>query len=174
MSKKALIIVDMLNDFVHPEGVLFCGESARRIIPYVADLLNKFRSQGNPIIYLMDNHSPEDEEFKLFPPHSIAGTWGAQIIPELAPQDNDHLIPKTRFSGFFKTNLENILEDISPDEVWVVGVCTSICVMDTVADLKNRNYDVYVPVNGVADFDQEMHDCALKRMKRVYRVNLVG
>ncbi len=173
MSKRVLIVVDMLNDFVHPEGSLFCGKSARRIIPYISKLIDDFRSKGFPIIYLMDNHAPDDEEFKLFPAHAISGTWGAKVIDELTPRPEDYLVPKTRFSGFFKTNLDQILEEISPDEVWVVGVCTSICVMDTVSELRNRNYEVVLPLDGVADFDQEMHDCALKRMERIYKVRLV-
>ncbi len=173
MSKRVLIVIDMLNDFVHPEGMLFCGDSARKIIPYISGLIEDFRSKGFPIIYLMDNHSPDDEEFKLFPAHAVSGSWGAEVVDELSPKQGDFLVPKTRFSGFFRTDLEQILEGISPDEVWVVGVCTSICVMDTVSGLRNRNYDVVVPLNGVADFDQEMHDCAIKRMERVYRVRLI-
>jgi len=49
-----------------------------------------------------------------------------------------------------------------------VGVCTSICVMDTVGGLANRDYNITVPVKGVADFDPEMHQFSLKRMEKIY------
>ena len=54
------------------------------------------------------------------------------------------------------------------DEIEVVGVCTSICVMDTVGGLANRDYKITVPVKGVADFDPEMHQFSLKRMEKIY------
>jgi nicotinamidase-related amidase len=62
---------------------------------------------------------------------------------------------------------------MSPDEVWVTGVVTSICVMDTTGDLINRDYDVVVPVDAVADFDPVFEDFALKRMERVYKVKII-
>ena len=67
-----------------------------------------------------------------------------------------------------ETDLEKILGDASIEEVEVIGVCTSICVMYTVGGLANRDYNVSVPVKGVADFDQEMHEFSLKRMKQLY------
>ncbi|SFM90426.1 cysteine hydrolase family protein [Thermodesulforhabdus norvegica] len=172
-KRRVLIVVDMLNDFVHPQGALFCGEGARKIIPKVAGLIGEFRNAGDKVIYLQDAHSEDDLEFRLFPRHAVRGSWGSEIVEELKPGEGEPVIPKTRFSGFFRTDLERILEEIKPFEVWVVGVCTSICVMDTVADLRNRDYEVVVPAECVADFDQEMHECALKRMERIYRVRLI-
>lgn len=172
-GNKALIVVDMLNDFVHPKGSLFCGESSRTIIPRIAKIVDEFRAARNTIIYLQDAHNENDLEFRLFPNHAVRGSWGSEIVEELQPAYGDIVVSKTRFSGFFRTDLEKILKEKKTSEVWVVGVCTSICVMDTVADLKNRDYEVVVPRDGVADFDLEMHDCALKRMERVYRAKLL-
>lgn len=172
-SEKLLIIVDMLNDFIHPRGVLYCGDNARKIIEPVARLVKWFRSGGFPVIYVQDAHDPDDKEFERFPPHAVRNTWGSEVIEELKPEPGDTVIPKTRFSAFFKTNLDEILSDHNPREVWVVGVCTSICVMDTVADLRNRDYDVIVPVHCVADFDQEMHSFALRRMEKIYGARIL-
>lgn len=101
-------------------------------------------------------------------PHCVAGTWGSQIIEALAPQPGERVLPKTRYSGFYGTDLETILVAYGPEEVEVVGVCTSICVMDTVGGLANRDYRTLVPRDGVADFDAEAHSHALKRMDRLY------
>ena len=168
MSKKALIIVDMLNDFIDKEGALYCGDTVEPIIPFIQNRLKAFRNPGDLVIYLQDSHDKNDKEFERFPPHCVAGTWGNEIIQELAPMPEDKVVPKKRFSGFYGTELENILETAGIDEVEVVGVCTSICVMDTVGGLANRDYNITVPVKGVADFDQEFHEFALKRMKRLY------
>jgi nicotinamidase-related amidase len=168
MSKKALIIVDMLNDFVDEKGALYCGDTARSIIPFIQERLTSYRNRKDLVIYLQDSHDEDDREFEKFPSHCVAGTWGNEIIPELAPKPGENVVPKKRFSGFFGTDLEGILDSAGVEEVEVVGVCTSICVMDTVGGLANRDYKVTVPVKGVADFDAQFHEFSLKRMKQIY------
>ena len=168
MSENALIVVDMLNDFVDKKGVLYCGQSARDIIPFIKGRIEACQKSGDLLIYLQDSHSEDDKEFERFPKHSVVGTWGHQIIPELAPQKGDIVIQKRRYSGFFETVLNDLLKKHEIRAVEVVGVCTSICVMDTVGGLANRDYDITVPRAGVADFDPEFHEFALKRMDKIY------
>ncbi len=168
MENKTLIIVDMLNDFVDPEGVLYCGPEARTIIPFIAERLKQYRREKGQIIFLQDAHDEDDLEFKKFPKHAVAGTWGSRIIKELAPLENEIVISKKRYSGFYGTRLAQILADVNPRQVEVTGVCTSICVMDTVGGLANRDYNIIVYGNGVADLDQEFHRFALKRMAQLY------
>ncbi|MGA6925405.1 MAG: isochorismatase family cysteine hydrolase [Desulfosarcina sp.] len=168
MSKAALIIVDMLNDFIDEKGALYCGSRARTIIPFVAERLSVHRQAGSLVIYLHDAHAENDLEFEKFPKHCVAGTWGSRIIDELAPHPGEPVLPKTRYSGFYGTDLENILAGYGPDEVEVVGVCTSICVMDTVGGLADRDYHTIVPSAGVADFDDDAHHFALNRMAKLY------
>ena len=67
----------------------------------------------------------------------------------------------------------NILKEKMINEVHVVGVCTSICVMDTVGDLCNRDYDVTVYSKGVSDFDIKAHQFSLERMEKIYGVNII-
>ena len=168
MPSKALIIVDMLNDFIDEKGALYCGKTSRDILPFIRERLALYRKNEDLIVFLQDSHKEDDREFEKFPPHGIRGTWGSQIVPELSPEAGDTVIPKTRYSGFYGTGLEKILADSGVSEVEVVGVCTSICVMDTVGGLANRDYKVTVPVKGVADFDPAFHEFALKRMRQLY------
>lgn len=172
MGSQALIIVDMLNDFLDPAGSLFCGEAARAIIPFIQERRDAFRTRNDLIVYLQDTHSSDDREFERFPPHCVEGTWGHEIIPELAPLPDEPVISKSRFSGFFRTNLESVLSEKKLDAVEVVGVCTSICVMDTVGGLANRDYRITVPQKGVADVNPDFHQFALDRMEQVYGVRL--
>ncbi len=168
MSKSALIVVDMLNDFVDEKGVLYCGQPARDIIPFISSRVEACRKGECLVIYLQDSHAEDDKEFKKFPKHSVTGTWGHEIIPELAPQEDDIVIQKRRYSGFFETKLSDLLDKHNIQDVEVVGVCTNICVMDTVGDLANRDLNVTVPRASVADFDPEFHEFALKRMDKIY------
>lgn len=168
MAKKALIVVDMLNDFIDEKGALYCGQTARDIVPFVRQRLEDHRKAGSLVIFLHDAHSEDDLEFEKFPKHCVAGTWGSMIIEDLTPSQGEHVLPKTRYSGFYGTNLEKILAAFGPEEVEVVGVCTSICVMDTVGGLANRDYHTTVPAAGVADFDAASHRFALQRMERLY------
>ncbi len=173
MKRRALLVIDLLNDFLNPAGALYCGDESRKIIPVIRSLIDEFTANGEPVIFLRDAHITNDKEFELFPPHAIKGNWGSEIIPELAPGPNSHVIDKTRFSGFFGNNLAELLQDIRPDEVWVSGVLTSICVMDTTGELRNRDYSPVIAVDAVADIDPVWHESALERMKKIYGARLI-
>lgn len=173
MADNALIVVDMLNDFIRPDGALYCGPGAEAIVPFVQQRLAAHRRAGDAVIFLRDAHAPDDKEFARFPPHCVAGTPGSRIIDELKPRDDEPVLDKTRYSGFYGTDLAKILADHAPETVEVVGVCTSICVMDTVGGLANRDYAVTVPRAGVADFDEAFHRFALQRMERLYGARIV-
>lgn len=149
------------------------GETIRRIIPNIRRLLEEEKAKGSHIIFLADSHDPDDEEFQMFPPHCIRGTEEAEIIPELR-EFADEVIPKTRFSGFYGTNLDERLRELNPDKIIAVGNCTDICVMHTVADARNRDYPVGVPADCVATFDQEAHRFALQHMEKILGAKVVG
>lgn len=173
MGKVALIVADMLNDFIDPAGALYVGASGREIIPFVARKVEETRAAGDLVIYVTDAHAPDDQEFSHFAPHGVKGTWGAQIIPELTVQPGDIRVEKTRYSCFAHTNLEDILKQEKVERVELVGVCTSICVMATAIELFNRDIPCRVYQDGVADFDPEAHAFALKHMARVLGVEVL-
>jgi nicotinamidase/pyrazinamidase len=172
MTRRVLLVIDMLNDFLDPAGALYCGEEARKIIPVIGSLIARFTSGGEPVIFLRDAHDINDKEFELFPSHAIKGSWGSEVIPELAPGTNSSIVDKTRFSGLFGNRLADLLAGIKPDEVWVTGVLTSICVMDTTGGLRDLDYAAVVPIDAVADIDPVWHEFALERMKKVYGARL--
>lgn len=163
----ALIIVDMLHDFVHPQGAL-CVPGAQEIVPAIQRELTRARREGDPVIFVCDAHDPDDREFQRFPPHAVAGSAGAEVIGHLAPRQGEMVITKQRYSPFFNTGLHRILEELGVSEATVVGVCTHICVMETVAGLANRDLQVRVLREAVADFDPELAQAALKRMENLF------
>ena len=72
------------------------------------------------------------------------------------------MIPKTRYSGFFNTDLEQRLAGLKPDKLIICGVCTDICVLHTASDARNRDYNVEIPKDCVASFDVDAHTWALR------------
>jgi len=162
----ALLVIDMLKGFLEEGRPLYCGEKARAIIPHIKELIENELKKGSKVFFICDSHAPDDAEFRMFPPHCVKGTAEAEVITELAEYE-DEVIPKTRYSAFYETSLEEKLKSLKPEKVIVCGVCTDICIMHTVADLRNRDYDVYVLADCVASFDEEAHSFALKHMEKV-------
>jgi nicotinamidase-related amidase len=167
----AVLVVDMLRGFLEEGNPLYCGAKARRIIPAVQQLLEEESQKGSKIFFVADCHALDDLEFKMFPPHCIAGSPEAEVIVELK-RFAGKTISKQRYSAFFSTDLEKELQKLKPDKIIVCGVCTDICVMHTVADARNRDYAVEVPLNCVASFDNEAHKWALKHMQKVLGARL--
>ncbi|MEM2963653.1 MAG: isochorismatase family cysteine hydrolase [Candidatus Anstonellales archaeon] len=167
---KAIIIIDMLNDFV--TGSLKC-DRAQRIVPNIQKLVQYARSAGIPIIYTNDAHYPQiDHEFSVWGPHAIAGSVGAQVIPQIAPKKGDYVIPKRRYSGFFGTELDELLRELKVDEVVLCGLHTHICVRHTAADAFFRGYKITVPQDCVESFSQEDHESGLAYLKMAYKAEI--
>lgn len=173
MAKKALLVIDMLKDFIEEGGALYCGESSRAIIPFVKSKIEEFRKDKNPVIFIMDSHAKDDPEFKLFGRHCVGGTEGARLGGGIQSSDKDFVVKKTTYDGYYNSNLGEVLEKNKIDEAYLVGVCTSICVMETAGSLAKRSYKITIYKDGVADFDKEAHEFALKRMKTIYGAEVV-
>jgi len=170
---KAVIVADVVRGFFEEGNPLYCGEMARRIIPHIQRLLEQEIAQGSKVFYIIDRHEPDDPEFKMWPPHCIAGTSETELIPEIAQYPGE-IIYKNRYSAFFNTTLEEKLKALQPEKLIVCGVCTDICVLHTVSDARNRNYEVEVPVDCVASFDLAKHKFALEHMEKVLGAKLVS
>ena len=169
---NAVLVTDMLRGFLEEGHPLYIGAESRRMIPNIQRLLERELAQGAKVFFICDHHDPDDLEFKMFPPHCIAGTVEAEVIPELAGYPGE-IITKKRYSGFFGTQLEGKLNELKPDKLIVCGVLTNICVLHTTADARNRDYEVEVPVDCVASPDEEAHRFALEHMDKVLGAKLI-
>jgi len=165
-TKSAIIVVDMLNDFV--TGALGC-DRALQIVQPNADLLNFARSNGIPVIFSNDAHIKGiDHELELWGDHAIAGTKGAEVIPELKPTENDYVVPKRRYSGFFQTDLDILLRELGVTTVILTGLHAHMCVRHTAADAYMRGYKVVVATECTNSFTEEDYQYGLKYLKEVY------
>jgi nicotinate phosphoribosyltransferase len=170
---NVVLVTDMLRGFMDEQCPLYCGTKALRIIPNIQRLLEKELAAGSKIFYICDHHDKDDLEFKMFPPHCIAGTAETEVIPELKKYPGE-IIKKKRYSAFYGTDLDKKLKKLKPSKISVCGVCTDICVCHTVTDARNLDYQVEVPVDCVASFDEKAHYYALDHMEKVLGAKLVN
>ena len=165
-NNVAVIVVDMLNDFV--TGALGCAR-AKALVPATAELLDAARKAGVPVIFSNDAHiAGIDRELKLWGDHAIAGTKGAEVIPELKLSDRDYVVPKRRYSGFFQTDLDILLKELGVKTVIMTGLHAHMCVRHTSADAYCLGYDVIVAKEATDSFTQEDYENGLAYLKTCY------
>ncbi|MFX1598863.1 MAG: cysteine hydrolase family protein, partial [Promethearchaeota archaeon] len=107
----ALMVIDMLNDFIKENSVLEVP-MGRDIIPNIKQLVSKARKSGIPVVYVCDAHEIDDNEFLEFKPHALRGTEGAQVVKELHPRKGDIIVKKRKFDGFYNTKLDTVLKEL--------------------------------------------------------------
>ena len=168
--KVAILVIDMLNDFV--TGKLGFRQ-ARKIVPNIERLVRLARSKGMQVIYVCDAHGPKDNEFKLWGPHALKGSEGAKVVPELRPKGQERTFEKRAYSAFFGTNLDKALRRLGMRELVLTGVVTEICIQSTAADAFYRGYKLIVPKDCVASSDERAHFASLDYMKRVYGAKVI-
>ena len=167
-KNTAVIVVDMENDFVSKGGMFDRAgadiSGAQKAIAPTAKVLAAARAGGMKIIYLRMAYQPDLSD--LGAPDSVNRTrhlkfgvgqtirapdgresrilirdnWGTDIVNELKPQSGDITIYKTRFSGFYQTDLDTTLKKLGLKYLIIMGVTTSICVDSTVRDAMFRDY----------------------------------
>ena len=191
IDRSALIIVDMQNDFVHPEGGF--AHRAREnpeakidlpflmgTVPYAKRLADSFRRAGRPVVYIAHVLKPDysDAQFPYWRATRgslsgnrtfiTEGTWGAQIIDELKPLPGEHLVVKKGFGGFSNTPLDTILRNLGVTTCVICGVTTCVCVSTTVRGGVEHNYCMILVSDAVAEVHRDTHEAELKTMARVF------
>lgn len=163
MARHAILVIDMLNDFVGEKAKLRCP-GADDIIPGLQKLFKWVRARENDdvhIVHIQEAHRKNDADFRVRPVHAIKGTWGSEIIDELAPVDDEYVVPKRRHSGFAHTDLDLYLREENIDTVVVTGVWTNVCVRSTASDALYNAYKVITLSDGCASKTKEMHEYGL-------------
>jgi len=170
---RALIVVDMQKDFCYPDGALYIGDHVKDIFKPIKNVIEAVRGKM-PIIFTQDWHRKDDPEFKIWKPHCIQNTWGAEVIDELNPSDEDYYVKKRRYSAFFGTDLDLILRELDVKELFVCGVVTNICVLHTVADAVMRGYRVYVLKDCTTALNEYDYEYGIKHMRDVLNAKIIS
>ncbi len=168
---KALIIVDMLDDFV--DGAL-ANPRAVTMLPHLERLLDHARRANWVIVFSNDAHHADDPELKVWGTHAMVGTPGAQVVASLYPQEGEGEIisPKRVYSAFDFTGLDEQLKERGVTEVVVAGQHTHICVRHTSYGAMIRGYDVIVAKDAVCAFEGVDEEAALEYLTMAYAATI--
>ena len=166
--KTALIVVDAINDFFHPDGSNYHPEYDP-ILERVKEMLDLARQHNIMIVHTMENHIPgehPDFEWRKLPQHNIAGTFAAQPAPGVEILVGEYTVPKRRYSAFFATDLDLILRESGVKRLLIVGVKTHVCVRATAQDAFGYGYDVNVVKEAVGSNRAHLHAASLEDIER--------
>jgi len=149
-KKKALIVVDVQNDFC-PGGSLAVTDGDKVVAP-LNKLMNDFLDRGDPVFKTRDWHTARTKHFATYggtwPVHCVAGTYGAEFHPDLLDDPRITIISKgidesaDGYSGFDGTDLARLLREEEVEQVWVGGLATDYCVKHTVLDALHEGFEV--------------------------------
>jgi nicotinamidase/pyrazinamidase len=165
--KPALIVVDLLRDTFenHPESSIVAG--ARAFMPRLNALIDAFHQGNLPVIFACDSFMPEDFIFQgKMKPHSLRGTPGAEVVDGLNKMAEDYLVPKRRFSAFFKTDLDLTLRTLGVDTVLVTGIATPICVLTTALDAVSHDFSAIIVEDCCAAHRPQDHEAVLNAYRK--------
>ncbi|MFH5801288.1 cysteine hydrolase family protein [Haladaptatus sp. CMAA 1911] len=165
----ALLVIDMLNDFVTGK---IAAKRAENVLSPLDRLVTAARENGVPVIYANDAHRPEDFELDVWGEHAMRGTEGAAVIPELEPEEEDHVFEKRTYDAFYGTGLDEHLRSLGVDRVILTGLHTNMCVRHASAGAFFRGYDILVPEDCVEAFSEEAHAEGLEYLKDVYNAEI--
>jgi nicotinamidase-related amidase len=142
----------MQNDFVKEGGALVVP-GADSTLPRIAALLERARRAGMRVVFSQDTHDDGDPEWRIWGEHARRGTWGWQIVDELAPAPGEPVIQKVRYDAFYGTPLDHLLRLWGIGAVVICGTVANICVHYTAASAALRWYDVIIPADAVSALD---------------------
>lgn len=179
-NNTLLLVMDMVNDLVHPEGPN--GEKgygpevkSRDIVTKTAQAIVKARAAGVRVGFVRIGFSPD---YRECPPDSPIfskareaglfklGTWGTDVHPDLGPRESDFDIVKHRVSPFYGTALEPILRANAIGRLVMCGVSTNAVVQSGVREAHDRDYDCVLLEDCCAALTDEEHQLAIKSLNR--------
>ncbi len=172
MADTALLVVDMLNAYQHPDAEVLAGNVAEIVEPLAA-LINEARDRDDvELIYVNDNYG----DFTAQPSDLIAGALdGARpdLVRPIAPVKGARVMTKVRHSAFYATPVDYLLNRLGVERVILSGQVTEQCILYSALDAYVRHYSVVVPNDAVAHIDADLGAAALAMMERNMSAEIV-
>jgi nicotinamidase-related amidase len=166
MKRPALIVIDMLNDFLDQWPV----RSRERLVNSTQELVALMRNKSHPVIWVRQEF--ESDLRDAFPEMrareiriTIKGTPGCQIVSEMDVAAGDIVVIKKRYSAFFGTTLDKTLAGLEPDTLILAGINTHACIRMTAIDAYQRDWPVVLAADCIDSYDKEHHEVSLRYMK---------
>ncbi|HOC44269.1 MAG TPA: isochorismatase family cysteine hydrolase [Thermoanaerobaculales bacterium] len=171
---SAVIVIDFVNDFVYPGGVIADAGGAdyqarvQAMLPTLAKLLDAAREAGVTVIHAPDAHTPEDVELRKWPAHAMKGTEKAAIVAAIAPKPGDLVIEKSTYSPFVSTDIDAQLKQRGISRLYIAGLHTDCCARHTSGDAFQRGYELVWISDALQAFTVEAHLQGLEYFKTWY------
>lgn len=146
-NTTALVVVDMQNDFAHPDGALYAPPSGEAVEP-ILELVEQADSADVPVVYTQDVHTDEQfenvnyyDEYERWGRHVEKNSWGAEILDELQrEQYADKVVEKNTYNAFHETDLDDWLEKNGITDLVICGTLANVCVLHTASGAGLRDY----------------------------------
>jgi nicotinamidase-related amidase len=181
-QKTALIVVDVQNDFCHPDGV-----SARKghdvsaavdMVPRLEDLLVAARAAGTTIVFIQTTHDLTvdskvwntrmgDVDTPSYDPNCFTGSWGAEFYI-VGPETGEIVVNKHRYSAFAGTDLDMVLTTAGIETILLTGVATNVCVESTLRDGLFLEYNVALVPDCCAAYETDLHEGTVKNVRGMF------
>lgn len=179
MSRSALLVIDVQNGFCHPRGSLarsgIALSGVAAAVARTADAVASARAAAVPVVFTRHVYRPEyadlgrnlrDRSGNVAGHDGLrAGTWDAEVMPELGWSPEDLTVDKPRFDAFLWTSLDPLLAGLGADHLYVAGVVTNICVESTVRAAYMRDFAVTVLGDACAGRTDRLHELSLSIMR---------
>lgn len=174
-SKAAVIVVDVQNDYCHPEGALpqvGCDVSGvAEMMPQLHKLLHSARELNVPVIFIQTLHEKATDSDAWTTRSSgrsanvcRRGSWGAEFY-ELSPEEDDIIVNKHRYSAFVNTRLDSVLKTLKIETLIMTGVSTNVCVESTARDGFMLDYHIVLAADACASYSQKAHEMTLENIE---------
>lgn len=181
---RALILIDFINEFLHPDGKIspqgmgrFAAE--QHTIENAKRLIDAFRQRKEEIIWVrIGFHENYDNCSSISPRFASAeklgimrkNTWSTKFMDMLNHTDDEKTITKTRISPFYNTDLEEYLREKGIEEIIIAGVATDLAVSSATRDGHDRDFKVVVVADACATISLEHHEAALIAIAKLWMV----
>ncbi len=170
----AIVVVELQNDLVHPSlvgqkglsGKLAEAVQARGVLSRLADLLTRCREAGVPVLYATKERHPDIPQpthariYKVAggTPKLVHGTWGAEVVEDIAPQKGDVVLPRyTSIDPSHGSEIWSVLRNLGTQTLIVAGISTTMAVEGLVRAAANRGFRIVVVEDCCASFPEEWH-----------------
>ena len=165
MSDTAVLVVDMMNSYTHPDAELLIP-NVERIIEPVADLVRRARGADNvDLVYVNDNYGDFTGGFSDIVRSACEGER-PDLVDPIVPSRDSRVLTKVRHSAFYATSVAYLLRRLETQRLVLVGQVTEQCILYTALDAYVRHIPVVLPTDGVAGIDADLAEAALKMMHR--------
>ena len=166
-DRAALILVDVLNGFFHPDGAMYYP-AAPEVLPAISELLEQARKRGSLVVHVADRHRSgvTDAEFEVIPEHLPRDGFDAEVFAGFGPLPSEPVVEKRRYSAFFATDLALLLHEHEITTIVIVGVKTNVCIRATATDGFAHGFRVVVPREATNSNRTHLEAASIEDMER--------